>query len=154
MEEEREERKGMDRRTFLRRAAVTGAAAAWAAPVVQTITAGPAWATNGTPGGFCGHSTGAVAGQDCNGGCMAACAIACGRDPDCVGDPECTGTASAAADPECQVLCDALCPVSRGETECRECCDPSVCSPSAFECVGGSGASYIGTAAACAGLVS
>jgi hypothetical protein len=44
------ERKSVDRREFLRRAAITGAAAAWAVPAVQTVAATPAFAqTNGTP---------------------------------------------------------------------------------------------------------
>jgi hypothetical protein len=43
--------KGIDRRQFLRRAAVAGAAAAWTVPVVKTITGTPAFAQNvsGTP---------------------------------------------------------------------------------------------------------
>ena len=60
-----EEKKGMDRRQFIRRAAVTTAAAAWAAPVIQTVTASPAFA--GTPE-ECDHS-----------GCIGACAGTAGR---------------------------------------------------------------------------
>src|SRR5262245_20645089 len=67
-----EEKQGMDRRQFLRRAAVTTAAAAWAAPVIQTVTASPAFA--GTPE-VCDHSA-----------CIGACAASgnkasCGRPP-------------------------------------------------------------------------
>ncbi|MGH2573176.1 MAG: twin-arginine translocation signal domain-containing protein [Actinomycetota bacterium] len=39
-----EESTGLERRTFLRKAALTGLAAAWAAPIVQTV-APPAFAT-------------------------------------------------------------------------------------------------------------
>ena len=42
------ERDGFDRRQFLRRAAVAGAAAAWATPVVKTIVGTPAFATDVT----------------------------------------------------------------------------------------------------------
>lgn len=42
------ERNGFDRRQFLRRAAVAGAAAAWAAPVVKTVVGTPAFARNVT----------------------------------------------------------------------------------------------------------
>jgi hypothetical protein len=42
------ERDGFDRRQFLRRAAVAGAAAAWAAPVVKTVVGTPAFASNVT----------------------------------------------------------------------------------------------------------
>jgi hypothetical protein len=45
------EKAGIDRRQFLRRAAVTGAVAAWSAPVVKTITGTPAFAqgVSGSP---------------------------------------------------------------------------------------------------------
>src|SRR4029077_5523500 len=45
---EEKERDGFDRRQFLRRAAVAGAAAAWAAPVVKTVVGTPAFASNVT----------------------------------------------------------------------------------------------------------
>ena len=46
-----EEKRGLDRRQFLRKAAATGAAVAWTAPVVKTITGTPAFAqsTSGSP---------------------------------------------------------------------------------------------------------
>ena len=46
--ETEKERDGFDRRQFLRRAAVAGAAAAWAAPVVKTVVGTPAFASNVT----------------------------------------------------------------------------------------------------------
>ena len=68
-----EEKKGMDRRQFIRRAAVTTAAAAWAAPVIQTVTASPAFA--GTPE-ECDHS-----------GCIGACGDTAGGNANCGGPP-------------------------------------------------------------------
>ena len=64
---------GLDRREFLRRAAVTTAAAAWAAPVIQTVSASPAFATtNGTPPPEgCFHSINADEGK--LSGCMETC---------------------------------------------------------------------------------
>ncbi len=67
-----EERQGMDRRQFLRRAAATTAAAAWAAPIIQTVTASPAYA-NGTP--LCDHSA-----------CIGACSGS-GNKSSCGGPP-------------------------------------------------------------------
>lgn len=49
---EKESRSGIDRRAFLRRAAATGAAVAWAAPVVKTLAGTPALAQTGTPKDF------------------------------------------------------------------------------------------------------
>ncbi|HEY9379578.1 MAG TPA: twin-arginine translocation signal domain-containing protein [Jiangellaceae bacterium] len=46
--ETEKERDGFDRRQFLRRAAVAGAAAAWAAPVIKTVVGTPAFAKNVT----------------------------------------------------------------------------------------------------------
>ncbi len=51
MHEEHDSQGGLNRRTLIKRAAVTGAATAWATPVVQTI-ASPAFA-NGSPPGAC-----------------------------------------------------------------------------------------------------
>lgn len=67
-----DERKSVDRREFLRKAAITGAAAAWAAPVIQTVAATPAFAQGaGTPA-VCDHS---------------ACVAACNTNPECRGQP-------------------------------------------------------------------
>jgi hypothetical protein len=98
-----QERGGLNRREFLRKAAVTGAVA-WAVPIIQTVAATPAAA--GTP--FCGHSE-----------CVAACIA--GR---CAG---LTGSARAACNSFCQSQCDQLCPQVQGTN--RECTNPSVCDP-------------------------
>lgn len=51
MGSEHEDRGGIDRRRFLQRAAMAGAAAAWTAPLVKTISGTPAFAqgVSGTP---------------------------------------------------------------------------------------------------------
>lgn len=45
-----DEKRDLERRAFLKKAGATGLAAAWAAPVVQTVIASPAFASgrNGT----------------------------------------------------------------------------------------------------------
>jgi len=114
--------KGMDRRTFLRRAAVTGAAAAWAAPVIQTVTARPAFATgNGTP--FCGHSVGASVGTDCSEGAMGACKFAC--------KGTCAEEVSPSADP-CNEITLAACVGSPD----RPCCNAGLCDTANWTCSG------------------
>lgn len=45
------EPQGMKRREFIRKAAVTGATVAWAAPVVRTLAGAPAFAQTATPRG-------------------------------------------------------------------------------------------------------
>jgi hypothetical protein len=101
-----EEKKGMDRRQFLRRAAVTTAAAAWAAPVIQTVTASPAFA--GTPE-VCDHSAciGACAASGnantCGGPPGTLCATACGQFGCSEGGQTCTTT--AACDPANWATC-------------------------------------------------
>jgi hypothetical protein len=99
-----QEKSGLNRREFLRKAAVTGAVA-WAIPVIQTVAASPASA--GTP--FCGHSE-----------CIAACIA--GR---CSG---LTGGDRVACNDFCQGQCDQLCPM--GQSTDRECTNPNVCDPS------------------------
>jgi hypothetical protein len=86
-----EQKGGLNRREFLRKAAITGAVA-WAIPVIQTVAASPAAA--GTP--FCDHSlcvnnciqarcvglTG-QARQDCNKACQTHCMTACPPGSQC-----------------------------------------------------------------------
>ena len=92
---------GLNRRQFLRRAAVTTATAAWAAPVIQTIAARPAYA--GTPV-VCDHS-----------GCIGACATS-GNKQTCGGPP---GTVCAAA-------CESTFGCGNGGEICS---DPAACAP-------------------------
>ena len=114
------ENTGVDRRQFLRRAAVAGAVA-WAVPVIQTVAATPAFAQSaGSPaGGGCFHSLGL------NGGCM----------PACTSVPGCTGNG-------CQIPCNTYCRVGQGAN--NPCCNPGLCQPSNFTCTG-QGSSNVAT---------
>jgi hypothetical protein len=62
------ENSGLNRREFLRKAAITGAVA-WAIPVVQSVAASPAYAQTACSPRACQHSLGGASG----GGCMTAC---------------------------------------------------------------------------------
>ena len=91
---DKDQDKGMNRRDFIRKAAITGAVA-WAVPAIQTVAATPAYANHsGTPQD-CQHSLGGASGQGCqgacqgssvNGGCGAACNNFCGPTCDCPGN--------------------------------------------------------------------
>jgi hypothetical protein len=112
--------KGMDRRAFLRKAALTGGAAAWAAPVIQTVAARPAFAQTGSPS-ECRHSIGPWftngTQQEATGGCKQACkAATLGAG---------TLNVSASSDP-CMQVCDQACPNSP-QSDDRICCDGSFC---------------------------
>lgn len=102
-----EDKKSLERREFLRKAAVTGAAAAWAAPVIQTVAATPAFAQTTLTGVTCHHSLGGPRG----GGCMEACQAS--------GGGGCGGT--------CANQCDGLCPNKAGTQDrlcnCAQACD-------------------------------
>lgn len=108
---DRDERRAMNRRQFLRRAAVTTAAGAWAVPVIHSVAATPAFAsTVGTP---CDHSL-----------CVAACNAV----------PGCRGRGG-----NCQKICNKLCPrpgvVGCGGfvgSEGRPCYDASACQSGTF----------------------
>ena len=106
-----DERKSVDRREFLRKAAITGAAAAWAAPVIQTVAATPAFAqTAGTPA-VCDHS---------------ACVAACNTNADCRGQksPISNGPGSGNL---CEYNCRNLCPP--GSPCSAACTAAGVCLP-------------------------
>jgi hypothetical protein len=94
-----DEKKALDRRDFLRKAAITGAAAAWAAPVISTVAASPAFAqTAGTPGP-CDHS---------------ACVAACNTNSTCRGQDSPDGSGNL-----CEFRCRNLCPPG---TPCSAAC--------------------------------
>ena len=119
MDEEPQERRGMDRRTFLRRAALTGAAAAWAAPVIQTVTARPAFAQ--TSSAFtCTHSSSPYVDVHGNlvasGGCLQACQNA-NPNPLLVAP--------------CEAICDSACPNECTGTD-RQCINGDFCDSSNF----------------------
>jgi hypothetical protein len=116
-----QERQGLNRRTFLRRAALTGAAAAWATPVIQTVTVGPAFAASGSAF-TCTHSFGPYRndGQIVEtGGCMQACKN---------GTAVLTAALDAVSDP-CAIVCNAACPNNCGTDE-RQCINGDFCNAS------------------------
>lgn len=133
-----EEGSGINRRQFIRRAAVTTAAAAWAAPMIQTVAASPAFAgTNGTPApGGCFHSN-----DDPAQSCMDACTSACGGG----GGEQCDGFGGPAG--EVQGPCAVYCTISPG----NQCCNPGLCVSSNFTCEPGAPAAvYNGPTTGCA----
>ncbi len=96
-----EKREGLNRREFLRKAAITGAVA-WAVPVIQSVAATPAYAqTCGSPNA-CQHSLGGASGggcmEACQSGCGAACNDFCGANP---GPCNCQGNFC-----RCEAVCD------------------------------------------------
>ena len=120
-----ETEKGIQRRDFLRKAAATGVAAAWAAPLVNTVAATPAFAQAGaTPSqGGCFHSLGT------NGGCMGACQGVCPN--------QCGGQTGP-----CTVRCKG--------TNNNECCNTGLCEPNNFTCsTSGGDATYTGSLVGC-----
>jgi hypothetical protein len=120
--------KELDRRAFLRRAGMTGLAAAWVAPVVQSIAATPAYAqtVGGTPvPEDCFHSVGGQTGEGCMGACTAA---------GCSGEA-CDGTDPDPCNPHYggEGPCQYLCPSGQGGD--NPCCNPGLCDPANFECL-------------------
>jgi hypothetical protein len=133
--DEKDEKKGsgLNRRDFLRRAAITGAAAAWAAPVIHTIAATPAFAqTNGTPvAQSCFHSNDANPEQSC----MDACTQSCQGH-------QCDGFGGGQVHGPCSVYCH----ISPG----NQCCNPGLCNPANFTCSSGDvTATYHGSLSGC-----
>jgi hypothetical protein len=130
-----EERKDMHRRDFLRKAAVTGVITAWAAPVIQSIAATPAFAQSvGTPtGGGCFHSN-----ADPAQSCMDACTSSCTGE-------QCDGFGGPAE--EVQGPCAVYCDISPG----NQCCNAGLCNPANFSCSpGDAAATYSGSLSGCA----
>jgi hypothetical protein len=108
------ENSGLNRREFLRKAAITGAVA-WAIPVVQTITATPAYASH-VP---CAHSPHDPGDSEFEPGtCMGVCK---GRHQSC---PPAGGTGGQCAD-----ICNANC--------AQGACPTQFCSPACYQCSGG-----------------
>jgi hypothetical protein len=124
------DKSGLDRREFLRRAAVTTAAAAWAAPVIQTVSASPAFAqTNGTPQpDNCFHSISRDEGK--LNGCQNTCKL---RD---TGSDEELGTIPVGEqvcgppDGACNVICSEAC------TGPENSCPPEYCDLACWGCNG------------------
>jgi hypothetical protein len=127
------EEKGIERREFLRKAAITGAIAAWATPVVQSITASPAFAsTVGSTRQACFHSN-----NDPNQSCMDAC-----TSTGCLGH-QCDGFGCG---PDGCGPCATYCGTSPG----NQCCNSGLCDPSNFHCnAGDTHATYSGSLVGC-----
>jgi hypothetical protein len=113
------ERNELNRREFLRKAAITGAVA-WAIPVVQTITATPAYASH-VPCAHSPHDPGdsEFEPDTCMGTCKA-------KHQTC---PPGSGTGG-----DCAVICNAGC--SQGT------CPTQFCSPGCYTCTAGGGITF------------
>jgi hypothetical protein len=108
------ERNELNRREFLRKAAITGAVA-WAIPVVQSVAASPAYAQAACTPNACQHSLGGESG----GGCMSAC----------------QGSGQG-----CGAACNNFCGANPGPCNCpgNFCRCPQVCDPAFWDnCVYG-----------------
>lgn len=149
-----EEGAGLDRRAFLRRAALTGATVAWVAPVVQTIGINPAFAAASPP--FCGHSVGGVTGEGCKGAIAAACTggnYIGGPGPDAPPPDHCDKPCGAN-----EQICCRACPPGQGND--NPCCSAAFCDPKSFTCAGapngkpGQGpVCFIAAAGGCNGII-
>jgi hypothetical protein len=102
------ERNELNRREFLRKAAITGAVA-WAVPVIQSVAATPAYAQ--ITGTACVHSPIGAGNPSCKGACGAKAQQQCGKD--------CGGG--------CEVHC-ARCQTGQGNV----CPSPDFCNPACF----------------------
>ena len=101
------DKKELDRREFLRKAAIAGAVAAWAAPVVQTVAATPAFAQTAGSAAPCDHS---------------ACVAACNTNGDCRGQRSPDGSGNL-----CEYRCRNLCPP--GSPCAAACTSAGLCVP-------------------------
>lgn len=134
-----EERKALDRREFLRRAAMTGATAMWAAPMIQTIAATPGFAQSTGSPAPCFKSLPNAAGWSC----MTACTTAV-QATGC----QAPGEVCDGVDPEpnnplygLQGPCQFFCPSGQGGD--NPCCNPGLCDPRNFVCrQGGTSTEY------------
>lgn len=112
MENEDTQESGVNRRSFIKRAAATGGVVMFAAPAIQTVVAGAAKANTvggaSAPPEGCGHSTGL------NGGCK----------------PACTSVGDGLGDP-CSDICNVACPVGQGND--NPCSSDDYCDPACYE---------------------
>jgi uncharacterized membrane protein len=116
---DKDQDKGMNRRDFIRKAAITGAVA-WAVPVIQTVTATPAYASH-VP---CAHSPHGGQSEFDPSTCMGVCKA---KHQTCPPGP---GTGG-----DCQDICGAGC--SQGA------CPSQFCNPACFQCTAGGGITFI-----------
>jgi hypothetical protein len=108
------ENSGLNRREFLRKAAITGAVA-WAVPVIQSVAATPAYAFHQGSPHPCPHSFPEGSGESCMGTCQAKCT-------------NCSGPGQA-----CNVWCNSSAVCQPGDVCCENACNPGAwtCGPNA-----------------------
>jgi hypothetical protein len=111
---EKKERAGLDRRSFIKRAAATGGITVFAAPAIQTVVASAARAQDGAspPPDGCFHSV--EPDRETEGGCKGAC----------------TSAGSGLGGP-CEDICGAACPVGQGND--NPCASDAYCDPACYE---------------------
>lgn len=112
-------RDGLSRREVLKRAAIVGGVA-WAAPVVQSLAATPAFA-QGSPAP-CFHSIGGQTGGGCQGACT---------QSGCTGG-SCDGNDPDPDNPQLKGPCQCYCTPGQGAG--NPCCNPGLCDPANFTC--------------------
>ena len=121
----------LHRRAFLRRGLIAGGIV-WAAPVVQTLAASPAFAQAAGSPAPCFHSLGGPDGNGCQGACTQA---------GCTGT-QCNGYGDTTPGP-CAVYCAEHVPD-------HPCCNPGLCDPANFTCApGDDSAAYGGSLVGC-----
>jgi hypothetical protein len=109
----KDERSELNRRDFIRRAAATTAAAVWAAPIVQTVAATPAYAqSQGSPAP--------------GGGCFKKADPAAGKLSGCI--DTCHGAGCAQPNEECASICYGACSLP------EEACPDEFCDSSCWAC--------------------
>jgi hypothetical protein len=114
-----DDKSGMDRREFLRKAAITGAVA-WAVPAIQTVAASPAYASHSPTPTVCEHSP-IVGREECETNPCHCLGEDCMSTCKCV----CLNTASCAKENagKCQqTVCGVVC---SGGTCCANACNQS-----------------------------
>jgi hypothetical protein len=119
---DKDQDKGLNRREFIRKAAITGAVA-WAVPAIQTVAATPAFAQ--TSGSACVHSPIAAGNPNCKDACGSVGMAECGKD--------------------CGGGCEAICGdcISGGGNVCPS---PDYCNPACFDitsCAGSCTVSFL-----------
>jgi hypothetical protein len=122
-------KKGMDRREFLRKAAIAGGVA-WAVPVIQTVAATPAYAFHQGSPHPCPHSTPATLGGSCMGTCQAVC------------------TQQGCGDGAGNRCNDACAPNGPAQCVSGFCCEQA-CNPAAWDCCDAANNNCVGNTSQC-----
>jgi hypothetical protein len=108
---ENSEKPGIDRRSFIKRAAATGGITVFAAPAIQTVVATAARAADGaSPAVTCVHSLVDATHEGCK--------------------PTCTSVGSGLG-AQCEAICGQGCPVGQGDE--NPCSSDDYCDPACYE---------------------